>query len=656
MAKFGFVGPTYASKSLNADAQRCINWYVEAIESGAGKGPAALYPTPGIKRFAFATRVSDGPRSPAAAVDDASSGTKPWHDPNNAEVSDDAYAWALVWANIGAPPAPEVSHYLDLSDFGFATVILPDATIFGIRATVEGHFVGGLLGQGILRLYLIKDGVVQTGTLKLDAFSSYGPSGGPDVAVSYGGPTDLWNANWPTADLISSGFGFAIQCVGAGPVAASATFYVDSVIIEVYYGTPLGGTSSRGLHTINDRVFAVVGPNFYELALDGVVTLRGVVADDGQPVSIAGGPTQLLIVSGGVAYSYDLTTDVLAPVVGMLGTPSLAGYSDGYFIVMLDNSQRFQISALLDATSWDPSDIAQVSVFPDNLVSMLVDHRELWLWGRKASQVYYDSGNPDFPWEVMPGAFIEQGCGAKRSPVRLDNSVFWLGEDERGAAVAWRASGYTPTRVSNHAVEQAWQSYSTTTDVVSYAYQADGHSFWVLSFPTAKATWVYDASTGMWQERGTWDPSLPGYVAHRSQCHAYAFGKHLVGDRLAPNIYEMSTEFHDEDGDPIRRMRRAPHISQEQEWIFHHQLQVDLEPGLALQVGQGSDPQIILRWSDDGAKTWSNQHWAPAGKVGEYRKRIIWRRLGRSRDRVYEIVVTDPIPWRIVDAYLKVST
>lgn len=595
--KIGLIGPSYTLDSISAEAQKVMNWYPEIIESGAGRGPMRLCPTPGIKKFAFEARLSEGPNTAKMAVDDPTSGTKAWTDPTEAEVSDDVWAWAQVWTTWPAGPA-EISHYLKLTGFAFGLPL--DAVVFGIRATVEGRWIGGL-GSGILRLYLVKGGVVQTATLKTDNFGSY-PLGAVDGVVSYGGPTDPWNTNWPAADFIAPGFGIAIQCEAVGGPGTSANFYVDAATLEIWYGTPLGGTSSRGLHTINDRVFAVVGPNFYELDSAGLVTLRGVVADDGETVSIAGGPTQLLIVSAGVAYSYDLTTDVLAPIVGMLGIPIIAGYSDGYFIVVLQDSQRFQISALLDATTWDPLDIAQVSVFPDNLVSMLVDHRELWLWGKKASQVYHDSGNPDFPWEPIDGAYIEAGCAAQRSPVRLDNSVFWVGEDERGAAVAWRASGYTPTRVSNHAVEQAWQSYSTITDAVSYAYQADGHSFWVLSFATAKATWVYDASTGMWHERGTWDPNLPGYVAHRSQCHAYAWGKHLVGDRLAPNIYEM------------------------EKWAI---------PGPTCEL------QVIIRWSDDFGHTWGNQHVLSAGRIGEYNTRIHLDQLGRARGRVFEISVID---------------
>src|SRR5262249_41933529 len=229
--------------------------------------------------------------------------------------------------------------------------------------------------------------------------------------------------------------------------------------------------------------------------------------------------------------------------------------------------------------------------------------------------VYYDSGSSSI-FDVNPNAgVIEQGLEAAASPSKLDNTVYWLGNDERGAAVAYRANGYTPQRISNHAIECAWSPYPTRKDAIGYSYQEQGHSFWVLQFPSGKGTWVFDAATQMWHERAYLKSgALEG---HLGQNHVYAFGKHLVGDRQSGNIYEMSLALYDDAGKAIRRVRRAPHISVEQQWIFHNQLQVDVETGLGLQSGQGSDPKLMLRWSDDGGKTWSNEYMASAGKAGQ---------------------------------------
>jgi len=243
--------------------------------------------------------------------------------------------------------------------------------------------------------------------------------------------------------------------------------------------------------------------------------------------------------------------------------------------------------------------------------------------------------------------------------VRLDNSNFWIGADERGQGIAWRAQGYTPQRVSTYAIENEWASYSTISDAIGYAFQDRGHSFWQIYFPSANKTWVYDAGTGLWHERGYFSNGT--YSAQRSQCHAFSFGKNLVGDWMSGTIFEMSPNFLDDDGQDIRRFRRAPHISNEQQWMIHNQLQVDLQVGLGpippLLDGFGNprEPQAVLRWSDDAAQTWSDDYAVGCGFAGDYKKRVMFRRLGRSRDRIYELSVSDPVPWRVTDAYLQVG-
>lgn len=400
---------------------------------------------------------------------------------------------------------------------------------------------------------------------------------------------------------------------------------------------------------INGRAFFVAGATLFEVLSDGTSTNRGTVASDGLPATMASSATQFLIVSAGVTYYYVLATNVLTAAAGMLGTPSMCGFSDGYFIVLLKNTNQFQISGLLDASSWNALDTAKVSVFPDNIVSMLVDHREIWFFGLTKSVAYYNTGGV-FPFSPVPSAFIEQGCGAQFTPCRMDNSLFWWGADERGAMVAWRANGYTPVRVSDHAIEYEVQGFATNSDAVSYSYQDQGHTFWVTRFPTANVARVYDAATGMWHERSHLINGVQ--QAHLSQNHIFAFGKHLVGDPTSGNIYQQSISIYDDNGTPIRRVRRTPHISVENQWMFHSQVVIDLEAGLGLSSGQGSDPQVMLRWSDDGGHTWTNEHTVSAGKIGEYKRRAVFRRLGRSRDRVYEFAVSDPIPWRVIDGYL----
>lgn len=433
----------------------------------------------------------------------------------------------------------------------------------------------------------------------------------------------------------------------------------------------IGGTSgtpaARGNYAANGaRLFTVIVGNLYEVFSDGSFVSRGNVADDNKPVSMVSSVSQLLIASGGLLYVFNLTTNTMAnvPLYDDGSTPipaiSQVDYCDGYFVALLANSQQWQISAIGDATSWDPLDITTVSVFPDNIVSMIVDHREIVLLGARHSVVYYDSGNADFPFDVIPGSFIDEGIAAQFTAVRLDNSVFFVGQDDRGSCMAWRLMNYIPQRISTHAVEFAWSQYSTIADAQAYGYQDQGHSFWVVYFPTANATWVYDVATGLWHERGFWNGA--SWDAHRSQNHAFCFGKHIVGDYSTGVLYQMAIPqgdglggwaYCDDFGNTIVRMRRSPIINNEMEWLYIDAFQLDLEVGLALQSGQGSNPLVMVRYSDDETKTWSDLLTASAGAVGKYKTRVMWRRQGRTRNRCYEVQVSDPVPWRIVAAYLE---
>lgn len=337
------------------------------------------------------------------------------------------------------------------------------------------------------------------------------------------------------------------------------------------------------------RAFAVAEGTLFEIFANGTSNSLGAVGNDGFLVSFAGSAQQLLLASAGTAYVYDLNANTLTAIGGATfsGAVSLVGYCDGFFLALIASSNTFYVSAPLDATDWTTNGASLVSVFPDNLLGMLVDHREVWFWSATRAVVYYDSGNV-FPFDVVPGGFIEQGLAARFSPAQLDNTIFWLGADSRGSAVVWRAQGYTPSRVSNHAIEYAMQGYARIDDAIGFSFQMDGHYFYQLYFPTANATWRFDVATNMWHEVGYWNLATGTFIAHKSQVHVFVFGKHLVGDWGSDTIYQMAIPvysngvwlFADDDGNPIRRVRRIPHLSKDQKKQAHHQLQLYLESGL----------------------------------------------------------------------------
>jgi hypothetical protein len=412
----------------------------------------------------------------------------------------------------------------------------------------------------------------------------------------------------------------------------------------------------RGLFAHEGRCFAVTGYRLYEPSSAGVLTNRGDVQLDTNPVTWAtngDGGNQLLVTSGDHAYVLDLSSHVLTEVLAT--GAAFGGFLDGFFLALDAATSTLQISNLLDGLTWSPSQIAQRTAGSDRWVSMVVAHREIWLFGSLTTEVWYNAGTAPFPFAPIPGAFLQHGILAPHSVAQLGSPV-WLGQSKDGPGMVYQADGYAARRISNHALEYALSTYETLADAVGWTYQEQGHSFYVLTFPAAGATWVYDASTQLWHERGKWNTDTATYDAWRPQYHAYVFGKHLVADRATGTIHEASvTMGSDVDGAAIRRVRRAPHLTQEQRQVIYKEFEIDLETGLGLATGQGSDPQVMLRVSRDGGRTFGPERQASAGRQGQYRQRVSWTRLGAARDAVFEVSVSDPTPWRIVDAYLTLE-
>jgi hypothetical protein len=415
----------------------------------------------------------------------------------------------------------------------------------------------------------------------------------------------------------------------------------------------------RGMWTFNGYGYVVSGNSLYKLDTAYAATLLGTIAGTG-PVSMSDNGTQLFVAANGPSYIYNATTNVFAPITDpdFPGAVTV-GFLDGYFVFNEPNSQKVWVTSLLDGLSVDPLDFASAEGSPDGLISLIVDHREAWLFGTNSVEVWYDAGNADFPLQRIQGAFNEIGCIAPYSVAKLDNSLFWLGADARGRGVVYRANGYTGQRVSTHAVEWQIQQYGNLSDALAYTYQQDGHSFYVLIFPTANTTWVYDAATQAWHERAGWNNG--SFTRHRSNCQMAFNSEVIVGDFENGNIYAFDLDDYSDNGQIqkwLRSWRALPTGQNNLKRTAHHSLQLDVETGVGLNVGQGSDPEVMLRWSDDGGHTWSNYHTANIGKIGEYYRRVFWRRLGMTlklRDRVYELSMTDPVKVAIMGAELILS-
>ena len=419
----------------------------------------------------------------------------------------------------------------------------------------------------------------------------------------------------------------------------------------------------RGLwaHQTNGTDFYVASGNeFYKLtALDATPVKLGDITGTG-PVSIADNGTQLFIACNPDGFIYNESTGAF----GKITDPDFPGavtvsYLDGYFVFNEPNTQKIWVTALLDGASIDPLDFASAEGSPDGVVSVLTDHRELWVFGTDTTEVWYNAGGVDFPLVRIQGAFNELGCAAPYSVAKMDNQIYWLGKDARGQGMVYRAAGYIGQRISTHAIEWQLQEYADISDATGYTYQQDGHSFYVLNFPGANTTWVFDVATGAWHERAAF--ANGSFNRHRGDNMCNFESNIVIGDYENGNIYTFDLTTYEDNGQPqkwLRSWRALPTGANNLNRTAQHSLQLDCETGVGLVTGQGSNPQAMLRWSDDGGHTWSNEHWRSMGQIGQYGYRTYWRRLGMTqkiRDRVYEVSGTDPVRVYVMGAELLLS-
>lgn len=447
----------------------------------------------------------------------------------------------------------------------------------------------------------------------------------------------------------------AQRCVNLYPEKAPP----DALSPVVLFGSPglvpvgtVGAGPIKLLYEMAGILYCVSRDQLYSVSSAGVGTLIGTLAGrerTGYRVEAADNGTQLVLlnVGTGSASVYDAGTGVLSAITDAdFPRASSCAYVDGYHVFSRPETGQWFISDLLNAASYDALDFATAETYPDQLVRVFVDHREVWLFGDQSTEIWTNTGAAAFPFARLSGTVLERGCAAAGSVSKMDNSVYWLGNDR----VFYKAAGYAPVRCSTHALEYALEGYSVVSDAVAFCYGMEGHAFYVVSFPTAQATWVFDAATGQWAERESRTSEGRSLGRWRVGSYAKAYGLHVAGDYASNAIYLLDLDIGTEAGIPIRRLAVSPPIAAAGNRLTMSRFELELDAGVGLATGQGSAPEAMLQWSDDGGRSWSSEHWSSLGAIGAYRRRCRWYRLGQFRERYFRISISDPVKVAVIGA------
>jgi hypothetical protein len=657
MADFGFVGPSYPATSIYQDSNECINFLpeVDPLKQAGDRGVVALYPTPGLTIKAIL--------------------------PNQQEVR------GLRTLSGGTQMLAVCGAYV----YVFNSLLTP--TMIGQMNTTTGRVT---ISDNGINAYIV------------------------DGTYRY-----TWRIATVTAAVFTgvvSGTTLTVTAVNSGTIAVGQNLFAIGALQETVI-TALGtGTGGTGTYTLGLSQ-TIASSQMYTSSAGAVITasiatttmtvtaVTSGVLYVGQTIQGAGITTQTIITALGTGTGgtgtytinnsqtvasetmYALNWTVLPSSDGAFTGGETCDIVDNYFVYNRPASQQWGASGVLSPISGNTS-FSSKDGAPDNLVALIVDHREVYLMGEGSSEVWTDVGAIPFPFQRIPGTNTQHGIAAKFSVARFGDSFCYVSRNNRGQAQIMQMKGYVPTRISNHAVENSITN-QYVDDAIAWTYQLEGHECYVVSFPTLELTWSYDLASGMWH-KWLYTNNDGTYTRHRGNCCAVFQGLVLVGDYEDGSIYELDKTNYTDNGQNTRRLRRAPHLVTDFQRQYFDELQIQFQPGVGttglsvavsgtfigdsyiiypnanLTIGPleivylgiqnainnntpTNFPQAMLRWSNDGGSTWSREYWVTIGQLGKYKNRAIWRRLGMARDRVFEVSISDPVNAVIVSANLKAT-
>jgi len=655
---FGFVWSSYEAPSIYQDAQECINFFpeIDPLKQPGTNGVVALYPTPGLTLKAVL--------------------------PNTQEVRG-----------------------MRAVSGGAQMVVVSGPYVYALTSNLVPSVIG-ILNSSAGQVRITDNGV--------------------NVYIVDGAYRYTWRISSPANAVFTgsvSGTTLTVTNVSSGTLAASQSLYGVGVSAETVITALGSGTGGTGTYTVNvsqtvsarslnstatgARFTATIAGTTMTVSAvaTGIIylgqTIQGAGVTAGTVVTAlgtgtGGTGTYTLSVASTVAVGvtmYAINFSVLPSTDGAFSGANTVDVMDNYIVYNNSTTQQWGATDLLSPispqTSYSLKDGA-----PDDLVALIVDHREVYLLGEVSSEVWTDVGAVPFPFQRIPGTSTQHGCAAPFSLARLGNSFAYVSRNNRGQAQIMQMKGYMPDRISTHAVENTLAN-QYIDDAIAWTYQLEGHEIYVVTFPTLNLTWAYDIASGMWH-KWLYTADDNSYQRHRGNCCAVFQGMVLVGDYENGRIYELDKKNYTDNGQNVRRLRRAPHLVTDFQRQYFDELQIQFQPGVGTtglsqptgdifinspyiiyanatfviapfetyvlgtqatlnNISITTNPQAMLRWSNDGGSTWTKYYTVSIGQLGKYKNRAIWRRLGFARDRVFEVSITDPVNAVIIGANLKAS-
>jgi len=357
-------------------------------------------------------------------------------------------------------------------------------------------------------------------------------------------------------------------------------------------------------------------------------TALGTVEGEGF-VSMADNGAQLMIlVPDGKGYIYnenDATPfqEITDADFYANGRPQQVVFIDGYFACTTD-TKRWIVSNLNDGLNWNELDFGSAESDPDVIVAPVVHQNQIFILGSETTEGFQNVGGYGFPFQ-RSNLFLDKGCVAPFSVINAASTYFMIGagQNEEPSVYMFNGNGYD--KIGTDAIDNVIQNYTDVelSEVYAWKYSSRGAQFIGWTFPDT--SFVFDMMTGKWHERRSLVEDAP--KGWRPVGLVTAYGRLLCGDRIDGRIGVIDKNtFSEYDNLIVREWSTQPFKNSDGRDLRSNILELTMESGVGNY--EAPNPTVTLAISTDG-KTFSYERIRELGKIGEYQRRVIWRKNGR---------------------------
>lgn len=432
-----------------------------------------------------------------------------------------------------------------------------------------------------------------------------------------------------------------------------AVYGTPGLVASFMATTPLS-LPIRGILGTQSALYLIAYNQFQSVTSNGTAVATGMLGTTSGLTSSAFSPTQVVTVDGANGYLFVPSTSTFSTIGAAFPNGArTVTFVSGFFVAEQPGTQQFWVSNVNNGAIWDPLAFAATSSYSDNILAVDNLSGNLIIFSQLHMEFWQNVGSAPEPFAPILSAANEFGLAALFSRAHVNQSIIFLAQTREGQVQVVQLTGYNAQVISNPDLEYILNQFTTVSDAVALAYEVDTHKFYQITFPVANRSFIYDTSTTLWSEAQTGPSVIPS--RHWGNLSTYYAGKTLITDYATNQVYTISPNQFTDNGQVIIREIITRHILSNFNRIRISQVYIDMETGVGLQNGQGSNPQIMLQYSKDNGRTWSAERWVTSGLVGQYLTRVLWRRFGSTRDATWKIRMSDPVKFVITEGAIKLA-